>query len=876
MPPDATTLHLKVGDALLAQVHAAHVEEGVSRPFRAEVHLAAEALDVESLRGAPASLSVTLPSGGARHLHGVVDEVAVALAPATQPSARVAHRVVIVPAPWWSLAYRHGFRIFQDLDAVAIVRTLLREGGVDDAQVSVDVARTPPVRPYCVQYDESDWAFAERLLEDEGIHYAFTHDADRWTLVLRDRSPDATAATPASLGFVPDAPAEALDEVAWSGALTTRVAEAAARVDGYDPTRPSLVLGADARAEGQAGRRCYEWPAPHREPRESQQTARVRLDALRAERETLTVETHAVTVTPGTRLQVLDHPWSTHEGWFVVSSRWSVVIDDTARASVLREAAARGIRCALTAVPESTPWRPARRAPRPRVLGVQTARVTGPAGQEIYCDALGRVKVQFHWDLEGALDERTSCWIRVTQGHTTGSVMIPRIGWEVLVEFADGDPDRPVCLGKLWNPMHPPHITLPGGRTQSSFSTVSSPGGAGVNSVVFEDQAGLEEIAVTGSHDLVANTANNKVVIVGQASTTTVTGDRTVDIGGDDTAAVLQNLRVRGGADESLTVGGNRVRNSSGSVTEEIGGALSLTVGAMEMIKVGSVAAAVLQVVRDEVVEAAAGAVAERASRAAAALVGPLQPALSRAGALVGPASRLAGPAAALLTGGNPDAAMFGDAVNALTENPGTLDGAAAASSLAQSLAQQALAPAPPATGGGGGDAGGAAAATAGGSGTWSTVVGGDVTESIGGAQVLNALAGLSVNIGGSSELRVGAASLTLAGGISETTGGSKAEQVGALVVQASESAALTAGAALAMNVAGAERRTVSGAHAVAAQGPLVVNAPTLQIKAGGSITLSCGGSKVVINSGGVSIEGAASVTLKGGTIVLDESVLGT
>jgi type VI secretion system secreted protein VgrG len=188
------------------------------------------------------------------------------------------------------------------------VRTLLREGGVDDAQVSVDVARTPPVRPYCVQYDESDWAFAERLLEDEGIHYAFTHDADRWTLVLRDRSPDATAATPASLGFVHDAPAEALDEVAWSGALTTRVAEAAARVDGYDPTRPSLVLGADARAEGQAGRRCYEWPAPHREPRESQQTARVRLDALRAERETLTVETHAVTVTPGTRLQVLDHP----------------------------------------------------------------------------------------------------------------------------------------------------------------------------------------------------------------------------------------------------------------------------------------------------------------------------------------------------------------------------------------------------------------------------------------------------------------------------------------------------------------------------------------------------------------------------------------
>lgn len=874
--PSATTVRLQLNGGTFSRVHAVRVEERVSRPFRAEVEFSCEPLAAGALRGAPAAIEVLHPSGVSRYLAGVVDELAVTVSPARREGERVRHRAVIVPAPWWSLAYRRGYRIFQEKTALDIIQQLLREGGAPDARVVVDVARTPPVRPYCVQYDESDWDFVSRLLEDEAIHYTFTHDADGWTLVLRDRSADAGRATPEELAFLasadPDGPALA----AWAGSQRVRLAETAARVDDYDLTRPSLELAAEASVPGPVARRSYAYAGTHLDPATNQRIVRQRLDALRADRDTLTLRTNAVSLQPGQRVRVVGHPWTEGER-FITAMRWTLVVDETGARGALHRGGARGLRVEVDATPVDVAWEPPRVTPRPRVIGMQTARVTGPSGQEIYTDALGRVKVQFHWDLEGNLNEFSSCWLRVAQAHTTGSVMIPRIGWEVIVEFVDGDPDRPLCMGKLWNPMHTPHITLPAGKTQTSVSSVSLPGGAGVNSVIFEDQAGAEEIAVTGSYDLTMVTANNKVVTVGNASTTTVAVNRSVSVGGDDTVAVLANHRVRAGGSETVSVGGSRARRVSGSLTEEVGGAYTMTVGGMELIKVGSVTAALLQVVRDEVVEGAAGAAASAASRAQAALLGPILPALSGAQAVMGRASRLAGPASALLTAGTPAQPMFGEAVSALTQNPGALDGAAAASSLARSVAQNALGSTPNAGGGGaGGAAPGAAGATGGGAGTWSTVVGGDVTETIGGAQVLNALAGLSVTIGGSNRETVGAASLAMAGGgISESTGGSKAEQVAAYVVNASASAAVTASAALSMTVAGAERRTVSGAHAIAAKGPLVVNTPTLQAK-GGSITLSCGACKVVIDRGGISIEGASMVKLKGGTIVLDESVMGT
>lgn len=874
MSEDATTARLKLGETIYSRVHALRVDEFVSQPFRAEVELSCEPLDVEALRGVSAAIEVVHRSGAVRHLAGVVDVASVTISPALRAGERVRHRVVVVPAAWWSLRYRKGFRIFQDLDALAIVRQVLEEGGVAPERLVVDVARALSPRTYCVQYDERDWDFVARLLEDEGIHYTHTHDADGWTLTLRDRSHDSARAEPFELPFLASANPDGPALVCWSGETRVRVVETAARVDGYDPERPSLSLGADASADGPVSRRSYTWPGTHADPTANSREASSRLDALRRDRHVVTLRSNAVSLQPGQRVSLLDHPWAEGER-FITAMRWELVVEPSDGDRALRHSGARGLRVELRTTPAEGSWEPPRATPRPRVMGMQTARVTGPAGEEVYTDAQGRVKVQFHWDLEGELDERSSCWMRVSQGHTTGSMMIPRVGWEVLVEFVDGDPDRPVCLGKLWNPMHTPHITLPAGRTQSSFSSVSSPGGAGVNSVIFEDQAGAEEIAVTGSYDVRVVAANDKVVTVGNASTATVGADRAVTVGANDTAAVLANYRARAGGDESVSVGGSRARRVSGSLTEEIGGAFSLSVGAMEHLKIGSVASAVLQVVRDEVIEASVGAAAAAASRAQAALLGPIMPALSGAQAAMGRASRLAGPAAALLGGGDPSATMFGNATNALTANPGALDGAAAASSLARSLANQALNPAPAA--GGDGGAGGAAAATGGGAGVWSTVVGGDVSESIGGAQVLNALAGLSVTIGGSNDELIGAASLTLAGGgISETTGTSKAEQVGAYVVNTSGSAAISAQAALAMTVAGAERVTASGSHSIAAKGPLVVNTPTLQIKGGGSITLSCGACKVVIDGGGVAIEGAAMVKIKGGVVVLDESVMGT
>jgi type VI secretion system secreted protein VgrG len=877
-------------------VHAVRGREELSRPYRFEVDFSGQDVDVDTAPGARACLLLESPRGGERYVGGVLEELSLAAMGQAGEDAHARYRAVLVPEPYLVLSLRHGFRIFQQKTAPDIVKQVCEDAGLDAALFDWGgVTGSYPARDYCVQYDESEWDFLCRLLEDEGIFFAFSHDADGARMRFEDASAEVDLLSPDSLDFTFFPQEGAPTARVWEFRLRTRLRPSKATVNDYDMLRPGSSLLASAEARDALSREWYEYPGGFRAPAEGKRRAQVRLDEQRTPSVTALGRTDALYVEPGRRFQLHAHPASDGEYFLTAVGFQLRLEEESSQGRPLVDAGPWRYEVDFEAIPATQTFRPARLTPRPRVAGLQTARVTGPAGEEIHCDAHGRVKLQFPWDREGQLDERTSCWVRVSQAHTTGSVMIPRIGWEVLVEFEDGDPDRPLCLGKVWNAFFPPPVELPAGKTVTGHSSISSPGGGGVNEVLFDDTAGEESVTINGQHDILVKAANNKLYNVGHDASHLVNGKRAASVGGNEQLAIQANLNVNVGGDHSTTVGAMRDVKVTGSATEEVAGGLGLQVGAMELVQVGSPVAAVMELILNAAVEAGVGAAAKAASRAEAALLGPILPTLQKAREAVGAAAQFAGPAAALLGDGNPNIAAFAQAAGSLSDAVGAAEAGQLAAGVAQSIVADEITGtiadavrggkggAAGAGGGGGGGGGGDAApeaagsATRGGSGTWATVVGGSVKETVGGLAAINSLSGVSFAVGGASQEMVGAARVELIrGGKVETTGAIKTETVGVYMVDAKESYVTDAKAAIAINIAGAQTQRISGSHSMSADGPVVVNAPRLELKGQGTITLTCGPSKVIVKSNGILVEGAAEVTIEGSKIELDENALGT
>lgn len=866
-------------------VHAVRGREEISRPYRFEVDFTGQDVDVDAMAGVRGYLFLESPSGGARSVGGVVEELSL-VASRGEPGeeSRTRYQAVIVPTPYQVLSNRFGFRIFQEKTTQQILQQLCKDAGLDEKQFDwKGLTGSYAKREYCVQYGETEWDFLCRLLEDEGIFFAFTHTPDGSRMRFEDDSTGVDSLEPEELEFTFFPQHDGAVPRVWDFKVETRLRPAKATVNDYDMLRPSTSLLASAEAQEAVTREWYEYPGGYRANAEGKRRAQARLDELRTPRATVRGRTDALFAEPGRRFMLVEHPASSAEYFLTAVSFHLRLEEEPERNRPFVDAGPWLYQVDFEAIPSEQAFRPARRTPRPRVWGVQTARVTGPAGEEIHCDKHGRVKLQFPWDREGKLDEKTSCWVRVAQAHTTGSVMIPRIGWEVLVEFEDGDPDRPMCLGKVWNPFFTPPVELPGGKAQTGHSSISSPGGGGVNEVIFDDTAGAESVTINGQYDINVKAANNKVLNVGHNVSHEVNGKREASVGSSEKIAVESNQNLSVGGDLSVSVGAMRDVKVSGSATEEVAGDFSLSVGGMEMIMVGSPAAAVLETIKEAAVSAAVGAAAAAASRAEAALLGPIMPALQGARQAIGEAAQFAGPAAAMFAPGNPKIAALGQAAGKLSNAAGAAD----AGGIAAGVAQMALggggaggaAGGGAGGGGGGGDAAPEAAegATAGGSGTWATVVEGSVTETVGGLAAFNSLKGVSFAVGGAATETIGAARVELiGGGKAETTGAAKAETVGIYMIDAKESLAVDAKAAIALSIAGTQKQNISGSHSMSAGGPVLVSAPQLKLKGKGTITLTCGPSKVVIKSAGIFVEGAASVTIEGSQVELDENALGT
>ncbi|MCP3098217.1 type VI secretion system tip protein VgrG [Myxococcus sp. K15C18031901] len=870
-------------------VHAVRGREMLSRAYRFEVDFSGQDVDVDAAPGARALLVLESPRGGERHVGGVLEEVSLAAMGQAGEGAFARYRAVLVPEPYLVLSARRGFRIFQQKTVPDIVKAVCEDAGLDASVFDWGgVTGRYTTREYCVQYDESEWDFVCRLLEDEGIFFTFSHSSDGARMRFEDDSTGVDLLSPDALDFTFSPQEGAPSARVWDFRLRTRLRPSKATVNDFDMLRPSASLLTSAEAEEHLAREWYEYPGGFRAPAEGRRRAQARLDELRTTRVTALGRTDALFVVPGRRFHLLGHPASGAE-YFLTSVEFGLRLEDEpTEERPLVDSGPWRCEVDFEAIPSTQVFRPARLTPRPRVAGVHTALVTGPDGEELHCDAHGRVKLQFPWDRDGQFDERASCWVRVSQAHTTGSVMIPRIGWEVLVEFEEGDPDRPLCLGKVWNTEFTPPVELPAGKTVTGHSSRSSPGGGGVNEVLFDDTAGAESVTINGQHDILVKAANNKLFSVGHDASHLVNGKRAAHVGGNEKIAIQANLNVNVGGNHSTEVSAMRDVKVTGSATEEVTGAFDLQVGAMELVQVGDPMKAVMDLIATAVVDKVVGQAAKAASKAQAALLGPILPVLQQARAAVGPAAQFAGPAAALFAGGNPEIAAFAQAAGKLSDAAGAADAGNIAAGVAQAiitdkLTGKAIESSTGEGGSGGGGGGGDAApeaagsATSGGSGTWATVVGGAVKETVGGLSATSSLSDVSFAVGGASQEMVGAARVELIkGSKAETTGAVKTETVGVYMVDAKESFVTDAKAAIAVNIAGPQTQRISGSHSISSDGPVRVTASRLSLKGKGTITLTCGQSKVIVKSDGILVEGAAEVTIEGKKIALDENALGT
>jgi type VI secretion system secreted protein VgrG len=844
-------------------VHAVRGRERLSAPFVYEIDFSTDTLDLDAAPRAGVRANIRDGFGRERPIAGVIEELEVTA------GADGWLRCRIKVTPFLSLlAHGRDCRIFQEQAVPDIVRAVFTAQGVDSKRYRLNLRRPHGARLYCVQYDESPWDFVNRLLEEEGIYYWFEHSADDGdVMVMTDDKGTAPKAEPDMLPFHLDAQLHGSELRIWDVDVQAQAAVSKVTLDDYN-----MITGQDlasTKEQGDLGVEWYEYPGRYDDPAVGKRLCQIRLEELQAGAATLAGATNAVSIAAGAVFSLEGHPASNGD-FLVTATELTIRIEDQRAPGPLVDTGPSACELRVTALSSDAQFRPARRTARPLIPGLQTARVTGPEGSEIHCDAHGRVKVQFHWDREGDLDDKTSCWIRVAQAHTTGSIMIPRVGWEVLVQFEEGDPDRPLCMGRVYNPFFMPAYPLPARKTVSGHRSNTSPGGAGVNEVMFDDAAGSQLVAINGTTNVTIKAAHDKVAQVAKNESRVVTVNRKETVGTDAKIAVKGNQFQNVGGDQSVTVGATRAVKVGGKAAEETLGNLSLTVGAAESMQVGNPAQAILDVISTAAISAAEGAAATAASRAEAALLGPIAPALGAARHATAGAERFMGPAGSLLShpgpmllaaaGGPGGGAAALAAAGAATSGGGGMDAASVAAGAAGAVASGALGlvgvspPAPAASGAGGGGGGGGSGAA--GSGVWGVTIGKDATETIGALAATNAVGAITVSVGGSSTETVGAARIELvAGGKAEMTGGSKTETVGVYMVKAGESMSVDAMAAM-LNIAGTQRQKIAGSHAMTAGAAAALTAGRVKLEAAEKITLKCGQAEVVIADEGVSFQG--------------------
>ena len=595
-----TSLSIDLGGE---QVLLEHIDavEALSTPFLITLDIISELGEIDLLPhlGKPAAVSISQDDELQRYFHGLATEAEFT----KQTSSGFHYRLVL--RPWtYFLSHNRDFAIYQDQDVVEIIKHVLDEAGVSDVDYTW-LSKSRAKRTYCVQYDESDFAFISRLMEEEGIYYHFTHSEDRHVLVLCEGPSSHKEGRPSTLVYNPHntnifnvdsaARTERSREYyiqSWIERVSTG-GEAKVTVRDFDfekPERPLEAVSEKDEAHPRDAVEVYTYPFRYVEESQGKELGMVLLDALRTERRVYRGQTQAAGLSCGTKVTIKDHYNPHLDGEFLIQQTYHSLQAERFRTGEM--GGEQPYNVSFEAVPAKTEWRAPRTTPRPVVHGLETAIITGPEGEEIYTDEYGRVKVRFHWDRSGSPGEKSTCWMRVSQTGGLGNIILPRVGHEVLVDFLGGDPDRPLVVGRVFNRTHMPIYPLPDNKTIALWRTKTygqsgscSPGKdldtgePRANELRFEDKGAHEEVFLHAERDMKTRIRRNESHHVGCDQEILVRHDRNEHVEGNEQVKVDKSRKVKIGIDDTLDVG-NALKIKAGTTIDiEAGVKITLKVG---------------------------------------------------------------------------------------------------------------------------------------------------------------------------------------------------------------------------------------------------------------------------------------------------------
>ncbi len=487
--------------------------ETLSTAFEFSLELVSENPDIELIDLLNSSAVIKLldqscdENEHTRYIHGIISSAELGESGVRQTT----YHLTLVPKIW-PLRYRINSRIFQFKTVEEIITQLLNEAGLQTDEFNFQLSNSYTPREFCVQYRESDLAFIQRLLEFEGIHYYFEHHYDKHVLTLSDASETNTPVNGESvLPYFHDAQGAVREQHFFKFRYLESVRSGKVSIRDYDFKKPNLTLSSDNSHEQDQPLEIYEFPGEFSEADRGDALALAMNQSGNRNRKKVIAESDINRLLPGYSYELTDHELDQHNTEYLITH----IEHNCAQPQVLEAGATtEGSRYTnlIHSIPFTTPYRPERKTQKPKVRGTQTAIVTGPEGEEIYTDEHGRVKVQFHWDREGQMDEQSSCWIRVSQsaaGGAFGGLFIPRIGEEVIVDFLEGNPDRPVITGRVYHGLNRTPYPLPENKTLSTIKTNSTKGGEGFNEIRFEDKKGEEQLFIHAQKDFDQRTKND-------------------------------------------------------------------------------------------------------------------------------------------------------------------------------------------------------------------------------------------------------------------------------------------------------------------------------------------------------------------------------
>lgn len=553
----------------LHEVRELSGKEKVSGTFRFEIHFGVEDVDMvdpDALVKSDAALVLMRDGREVRRIDGILTDIAIGA------SIRGVYDVEMVLEPRLSLArFRTDMRVFRNMTVPEIVADTLSQIGVTpELRLSGSYER----RPYCVQYRETDLDYVHRLLEDEGIFYFFLPGD---VMVLGD-SP--AAYEPIAAGpVIPYRAASAMDrnlDAVTSVGKRASLTVGKVTLRDWNPETPSLNMDVEASGPTPAGPEYYDYPGEYLTPGEGSRKAQLWSESFGTNARALVGRSSCGAFGAGFSFKLIDSPLSVYDRGYAIMS-----VEHAYRR------AEDGFSIKFAALEDDVTYRPPRVTYVPRILNPTTGIVTGPAGaDDIYCDEYGRIKLHFHWDRRLPPDEDCSHWVPVLQDNTGSSSAIPRRDWEMMVHFMEGDPDRPVVLGRVYHAEDRFPVPLPVRKFCTSLKSLSTPTRDGTNEIQFDDESGREYILVHAERDQNIVVANDKTETILFNENSLVRRDESITIGANHTMSVGRDYVTQILANQTWATGGDRTRRTGSGENASVMNDRKKTVGGMHWLQV--------------------------------------------------------------------------------------------------------------------------------------------------------------------------------------------------------------------------------------------------------------------------------------------------